>query len=63
MNVLVDTCVWSKTLRQKSLDPEITDKIALSRLGCAEEQSPTFFSGLRMVNVGVRLAQPNLHDC
>ncbi len=27
MKVLVDTCVWSKTLRHKSPDPEITDKI------------------------------------
>lgn len=27
MKVLVDTCVWSKTLRHKSPDAEITDKI------------------------------------
>ena len=27
MKVLVDTCVWSKTLRHKSPDSEITDKI------------------------------------
>ena len=27
MKVLVDTCVWSKALRHKSSDPEITDKI------------------------------------
>ncbi len=27
MKVLVDTCVWSKTLRHRSPDSEITDKI------------------------------------
>lgn len=27
MKVLVDTCIWSKTLRHKSPDSEITDKI------------------------------------
>lgn len=42
MKVFVDTSVWSKTLRHKSPDAEITGKIALSQRGCAEEQNPTF---------------------
>jgi hypothetical protein len=27
MKVLIDTCVWSQTLRHKSPDPEIADKV------------------------------------
>jgi len=27
MKVLIDTCVWSQTLRYKASDPQITDNI------------------------------------